>query len=92
MDVDTLIKIFVTAMFSPPGIANFVISTLLKKRIHATAAAFVAAAAMIFMNNKVLSQIGLGQYAVIVILTVIAMMIAAHLGFTIGTKVIRAKK
>ena len=91
MDPNTLFKVFLTAMFSPPGIANFVISTLLKKRLHATGAALIASAAMIFMNNKLLSQIAISQYVMIVITTVLAMMLVAHLAFTLGEKVIRKK-
>nr|WP_321456491.1 hypothetical protein [uncultured Cohaesibacter sp.] len=91
MDFETISKIFVAAMFSPPGIANFVISTLLKKRLHATAAALIASAALVFMNSKILSQIQVGKYAVLVICTVIAMMIVAHVAFTVGEKIIRKK-
>nr|WP_321454351.1 hypothetical protein [uncultured Cohaesibacter sp.] len=91
MDFDTISKLFITAMFSPPGIANFVISTLLRKRLHATAAALIASAAMIFMNNRILSQIALSHYIVVVVSTVIAMMIVAHLAFTLGEKIIRKK-
>nr|WP_319513352.1 hypothetical protein [uncultured Cohaesibacter sp.] len=91
MDIDTIFRIFITAMFSPPGIANFVISTLLKKRLHATAAAMIASAAMIFMNNKLLSQIPVSQYVIIVVSTVAAMMLVAHLAFTLGEKIRRKK-
>ncbi|WP_320141684.1 hypothetical protein [uncultured Cohaesibacter sp.] len=91
MDFETIYKIFITAMFSPPGIANFVISTLLKKRLHATAAALIASAAIIFMDNKLLSQIPISQYVVIAVCTVAAMMLVAHLAFTLGAKVIRQK-
>ena len=91
MDFETIYKIFITAMFSPPGIANFVISTLLKKRLHATAAALIASAAIIFMDNKLLSQIPISQYVIIAVCTVAAMMLVAHLAFTLGAKVIRQK-
>nr|WP_321482625.1 hypothetical protein [uncultured Cohaesibacter sp.] len=91
MDFETIYKIFITAMFSPPGIANFVISTLLKKRLHATAAALIASAAIIFMDNKLLSQIPISLYVVIAVCTVAAMMLVAHLAFTLGAKVIRQK-
>nr|WP_321525184.1 hypothetical protein [uncultured Cohaesibacter sp.] len=91
MDIDTLAKIFISAMFSPPGIANFVVSTVLKKRLHATAAAFIASAALVFMNGKGLATLPLGQYVTVIICTVITMMVVAHVAFTIGEKVIRKK-
>jgi hypothetical protein len=91
MDINTIAKIFLAAMFSPPGIANFVVSTVLKKRLHATAAAFIASAALVFMNSKGLATIPRGQYVTVIICTVIAMMIVAHVAFTIGEKVIRKK-
>ena len=92
MDSATILKFLVAVMFSPPGIANFIICTLLKKRLHASVAAFIAASAFMFLNKLVLSQQAVGDYTISVVLAVLAMMITSHLAFTIGEKVIRAKR
>ena len=92
MTLEAIVQFLLAAMFSPPGIANFIISTLLKKRLHASVAALIAASAFIFLNQGVFSQQTAMNYTLSVILAVMAMMIASHLGFTIGEKVIRKGK
>ena len=92
MEVSNLSHLVLAVMFSPPGIANFIICTLLKKRVQASVAAVIAASAFMFLNQAALSQQPLGDYTISAILAVIAMMIASHLGFTVGEKVIRANR
>ena len=92
MDFNTLIQFIIAVMFSPPGIANFIISTLLKKRLHASIAAVIAASAFMFINKAAFMPQPVGDYTLSAIMAVIAMLIASHLGFTIGEKVIRKGK
>jgi uncharacterized membrane protein len=92
MDLTIIAKVAVAAMFSPPGIANFIISTILKKRWQASLAAILAASAFMFINGKALAQQSTADYTIGVIGSVIGMMIASHLAFTIGEKIIRRNK
>ena len=92
MDLASIFKFLLAVMFSPPGIANFILSTILKKRLHATVAAVLAASAFFFLNQKAFSQMAVADYSIWAILAVVAMMITSHLAFTIGEKVIRKKK
>ena len=41
MPIEALLKLMLAAMFSPPGVAAFIIATIMKKRLHATAAALL---------------------------------------------------
>ena len=92
MDLTAISNFIIAAMFSPPGIANFVISTILKKRLHASIAAIIAASAFMFLNQGIFSQQTAGGYSLSVILAVVAMMITSHLAFTLGEKIIRKNK
>ncbi|SNY94199.1 hypothetical protein SAMN04515647_4524 [Cohaesibacter sp. ES.047] len=92
MDFDTLSRLFLAAMFSPPGIANFIISTILKKRWQASVAALLAASAVMFVNKAAFVEKSASFYTISVVCVVVAMMITSHLGFTIGAKVIRKEK
>ncbi|PLW78736.1 hypothetical protein C0081_00355 [Cohaesibacter celericrescens] len=90
MDLAALLKFLLLIMFSPPGIANFIICTLLKKRIYASIAAVIAASAFMFFNQAVFGQQAGSAYTVSSIIAVLAMLITSHVAFTIGEKVIRA--
>ena len=92
MDFAAIPSFIAAVMFSPPGIANFVICTILRKRLHASIAAVVAASGFMFLNQAVLSQQALGTYSIMAVLAVLAMMATSHLAFTIGEKTIRAGK
>ncbi|WP_319533532.1 hypothetical protein [uncultured Cohaesibacter sp.] len=92
MDFETILRFIIAAMFSPPGIANFIICTILKKRWQASIAAFLAASAIMFMNSGIFSQQSAGLYTLSVVLAVLAMMVSSHLGFTIGAKIVRKGK
>lgn len=89
MDLGAIFKLLLAVMFSPPGIATFVISTILKKRWQASIVAVVAASAFMFLNGSAFAQQSSANYTVAVIASVVGMMIAAHLAFTIGAKIIR---
>ena len=92
MDLGTLLQLLIAVMFSPPGIAVFIISTILKIRWHASIAAVIGASAFMFMNGAVFSQQTSANYTVVVVASVVGMMIAAHLAFTLGEKIIRKNK
>lgn len=92
MDFGAIFKLLLAVMFSPPGIANFVISTILKKRWQASIVAVVAASAFMFLNGSAFAGRNSANYSVAVIASVVGMMITAHLAFTIGEKIIRKDK
>lgn len=92
MPIEALLKLMLAAMFSPPGVAAFIIATIMKKRLHATAAALLAASAFVFMNEAIFRALPTGNYILGLIFLVIGMMISCHIGFTIGEKVIRSGK
>jgi len=92
MDAAAYFSFILTVMFSPPGIANFVICTILRNRLHASIAAVVAASGFMFLNQAWFAKQAVSSYSLMAILAVVAMMITSHLAFTIGEKTIRAKK
>ena len=92
MDAAAFFSFILAAMFSPPGIANFVICTILRQRLHASIAAVIAASGFMFLNQSLFAKQAVTTYSLMAILAVVAMMITSHLAFTIGEKTIRAKK
>ncbi|WP_157967626.1 hypothetical protein [Cohaesibacter intestini] len=92
MDAAAYFSFILTVMFSPPGIANFVICTILRNRLHASIAAVVAASGFMFLNQAWFAKQAVSHYSLMAILAVVAMMITSHLAFTIGEKILRAKK
>lgn len=91
MDFLALAQFILAAMFSLPGLVTFIVSTILKQRWQASIVAVVAASAFMALNSASFSGQGSGTYTIGVVASVIAMMIAAHLAFTIGEKIIRKK-
>ena len=92
MDLATLAKFLTAVMFSPPGIANFIICTLLKKRLYASIAAVIAASAFMYFNQAVFGRQVVSDYTVSAIIAVLAMLITSHVAYTIGDKIIRGKR
>lgn len=92
MDAAAFFSFILAVMFSPPGIANFVICTILRQRRHASIAAVIAASGFMFLNQGLFAKQAVTTYSLMAILAVVAMMITSHLAFTIGEKTIRAKK
>lgn len=92
MGIVAIFKFILAAMFSPPGIANFVVCMFLKQRWQATVAAIIASGAYLFFTSAVLSKLDPANFTIAVVASVVGMMVASHVSFTIGEKLIRKNK
>ncbi|MCT4656537.1 MAG: hypothetical protein N4A65_12070 [Cohaesibacter sp.] len=82
MDIAALLTIIFVVLFSPLGIAAFISGMLIKQRWHATLSAVIFAT-IAFISTPNITALPVDRFTIVIIGTVAAMMIAAHLSFTI---------
>jgi uncharacterized membrane protein len=82
MDIAALATIVFVVLFSPLGIAAFISGMLIKQRWHATLSAMIFAT-IAFISTPNITTLPVGRFTIVIVGTVIAMMAAAHLSFTI---------
>ena len=91
MDLSALVQFILAAMFSLPGLVTFIVSTILKQRWQASIVAVVAASAFMALNSTAFDGQSSATYSIAVVASVVSMMAAAHIAFTIGENILRKK-